>query len=290
MTSSINIQTNYSYEPCIEKCSYNFNYPKTHLTITNNDTYLSMVFLDTADQQTNITYNNADYTVSEIILTWPSLHNFNGQQLDGELIVYHVSTTGSNLWVCVPIKKSDYSSSQALSNILDESSTLANKPDLVFNYQNDDFSLQDLIPEKPFYNYTGNYGTLTGDFIVFDSLNVITINSTIFTNIFQQIINQNNLLLTGGSIYYNEKGPNLENLNDGIYISCNPTGESNDLVDISKPKNNVSFSEYNNNVMIFLKIIVGILLMIFVFACISGLFSYFSPKIKIVANAVAIPN
>ena len=194
------------------------------------------------------------------------------------------------MWVCVPIKQSDYSSSQALSNILDESSTLANKPDLVFNYQNDDFSLQDLIPEKPFYNYTGNYGTLTGDFIVFDSLNVITINSTIFTNIFQQIINQNNLLLTGGSIYYNEKGPNLENLNDGIYISCNPTGESNDLVDISKPKNNVSFSEYNNNVMIFLKIIVGILLMIFVFACISGLFSYFSPKIKIVANAVAIPN
>ena len=69
MTSSINIQTNYSYEPCIEKCSYNFNYPKTHLTITNNDTYLSMVFLDTADQQTNITYNNADYTVSEIIFT-----------------------------------------------------------------------------------------------------------------------------------------------------------------------------------------------------------------------------
>jgi hypothetical protein len=245
-----------------------------------------MSFLDPLDQKlTKVTYNNADYTVTEIILTWPSLHNFNRTKLDGELIVQHVSTTGRNLWVCVPIKKSEYSSSESLSNILDESSTLANKPNLLFNYQYDDFSLQDLIPEKPFYNYAGKYGTLIGDFIVFDPLNSITIDSTKFTTIFQKITKQNNLLLTGGAIYYNDKGPNLDKLNDGIYISCNPTGESKDLTDISKPKNNVSFGAYNNNVMILLKIIIGVLLMMFVFACISGLFSYFGPKIKKVAIA-----
>jgi hypothetical protein len=89
--------------------------------------------------------------------------------------------------------------------------------------------------------------------------------------------------------YYNDKGPNLEKLNDGIYISCNPTGESSDLVDISKPKNNVSFGAYNNNVMMLLKIIIGALLMVFVFSCISAIFSYFSPKVKKVATAIAVP-
>ena len=270
--TTINIQSSNKYEACVEKCSYNFKYPKTYLQITNKGTYLSMTFLDPQDQKlTNVKYNNADYTVTEIILTWPSLHNFNGTKIDGELIVHHISITGNNLWVCVPIKKSEYSSAESLSNILDESSTLANKPNLVFNYQYDDFSLQDLIPEKPFYNYVGNYGTLNGDFIVFDPLNSITIDSTKFTDIFQQITTQNNLLLTGNEIYYNKKGPNLEKLNDGIYISCNPTGESHDLTDISKTKNNVSFGAYNNNVMILLKIILGALLMIFVFAVVLAL-------------------
>lgn len=289
--TTINIQSSKKYESCVEKCSYNFKYPKTYLKITNNDTYLSMTFLDPIDQKlTKVTYNNADYTVNEIILTWSSLNNFNGTKIDGELIVHHVSSTGKNLWVCVPIKKSEYSSDESLSNILDQSSNNANKPNLVFNYQFDDFSLQNLIPEKPFYNYAGSYGgTLSGDFIVFDPINSITIDSNKFTNIFQNITKQNNLLLTGGSIYYNDKGPNLEKLDDGIYISCNPTGESNDLTDISKPKNNVSFGAYNNNVMMFLKIIIGALLMLFVFSCISGIFSYFSPKVKKVANAGAVP-
>jgi hypothetical protein len=40
--------------------------------------------------------------------------------------------------------------------------------------------------------------------------------------------------------------------------------------------------------MMFLKIIIGAMLMLFVFTCISGLFNYFSPKkiVKTATNAV----
>jgi len=286
--TTINIDTNKKYESCVEKCSYNFNYPsKTHLQIRNNDNVLMMNFSDPVDEKlTKVTYNNADYKIFGFFLSWPSLNSFNGKKLDGELIVRHISTTGKMLLVCVPIKKSEYSSSESLSMILDESSKLANKPNAVFNYQYDNFSLQDLIPDKPFYNY----GFENADFIVFDPINAITIDSNKFTNIFQKIVKKNaDSLPMTTAIFYNDKGPNLEKLNDGIYISCNPTGESSDLVDISKSKNNVSFGAYNNNVMMLLKIIIGALLMVFVFSCISAIFGYFSPKVKKVATAIAVP-
>jgi hypothetical protein len=286
--TTINIDTNKKYESCVEKCSFNFNYPsKTHLQITNRDNSLMMSFSDPVDQKlTKVTYNNADYKIFGFFLTWPCPISFNGKKLDGALLVLHISTTGKMLLVCVPIKKSEYSSSESLSMILDESSKLANKPNAVFNYQYDNFSLQDLIPDKPFYNY----GFQNADFIVFDPINAITIDSKKFTNIFQKIVKLNaESLPMPTAIYYNDKGPNLEKLNDGIYISCNPTGESSDLVDISKPKNNVSFGAYNNNVMMLLKIIIGALLMVFVFSCISAIFSYFSPKVKKVATAIAVP-
>ena len=42
--TTINIDTNKKYESCVEKCSYNFNYPsKTHLKITNRDNGLSII-------------------------------------------------------------------------------------------------------------------------------------------------------------------------------------------------------------------------------------------------------
>ena len=283
-----NIETDKKYESCIEKCSYNFKYPKTYLKIMNMDTYLLMKFLDPLDEKlTKVTYNNADYKIRGIFLLWPSMHNFNGKKVDGELIVQHISNTGKILWVCVPIKKSEYSSTQALSNILDESSKLANKSNMEFSYQNDDFSLQDLIPQKPFYSYTLN-SVEDVAFIVFDPINAINIDSKKFTDIFQKIIKENKgSFPTTDLIYYNEKGPNLDKLNDGIYISCNPTGESENLVDIKKPKNGISFGD-NDNVKMFIKIIIGVVLMVFVFTCISAVFNYFSPKkiINAATNAV----
>lgn len=279
MATSINIDSTVKYDICSQKCAYNFKYPETYLQIKNNSNCLSMSFLDPNDQKSaQVTYNNIDYTVSEIILTYPSLHTFNQSKADGELIIQHISTTGNNLWVCIPIKQSD-SSSGDLSDILNDPSldTYKNEANrkTVLNY-NHNFSLQHLIPVKPFYNYIGTYGALSGDFIVFDMLNAISLN----INILHNLTTPNNLILTGETIYYNEKGPNLTDLSDGIYISCKPTGESQELVDITKPKNNVTFGEYNNSLMVFIKIVIGILLLIFVFIIISSFLKLVAPKLS----------
>ena len=114
------------------------------------------------------------------------------------------------------------------------------------------------------------------DVIVFDILDAIPINKDTLTKL-QNITDPNKMTMLGEALYYNSAGPNLSKM-DGIYISCKPTGASHDLVDIAKPKNNVSFGSYNTSIIFFIKIIIGIIIMIFVFFCISSFFKIVAPK------------
>jgi carbonic anhydrase len=275
---------------CLEKCAYTFNYSETNLVIKNDNIQITITFADKTSSNP-VEYNYAKYNVSKVIITSPSLHKFNNAKVAAELIVEHEPVNGGDkLWVCVPIKVSD-SYSPFISDIINE--TAKNRPDEStepFSY-NIDFTLQQLIPIKPYYNYYGSYGSYKGNFIVFDAMNSLTINSDAYSKITgkNSIILPNNIRMIilaqqsePNPLYYNSKGPNLSKLQNEIYIDCRPTGKSGDLVDIVNPKQNSSFGEgYSQNVMIFLKIIIGIFLIIFIFSCISAILKYFAPKTPI---------
>lgn len=275
---------------CLEKCAYTFNYPETNLVIQNNGIQITATFADNTSSNP-VEYNHAKYDVSKIIIISPSLHKFDNAKVAAELIVEHNPMNGGDkLWVCVPIKVSD-SYSPFISDIINE--TAKNRPEESvepFSY-NIDFTLQQLIPVKPYYNYYGSYGPYNGNFIVFDAMNSLTINSDAYS----KITGENSIILPNdipmiilaqqsepNPLYYNSKGPNLSKLENEIYIDCRPTGKSDDLVEIVNPKQNSSFGAgYNQNVMVFLKIIIGIFLMIFIFSCISVFLKYFGPKTPI---------
>ena len=277
----VNISTNSvkladgTINKCSEKCAYNFSYPETNLIIRNDGTHLTIKCDNTTPNQ--VTYNNTQYYVHNMWLTQPSIHNFNGVKADGELMVSHVATKGgAQLYVCVPIVVSDASTaaSQYISSIITEASKLAPiESSDTFNYNNSSFTLQEIIPVKPFYNYKMRKNV---DVIVFDILDAIPINKDTLTKL-QNITDPNKMTMLGEALYYNSAGPNLSKM-DGIYISCKPTGASHDLVDIAKPKNNVSFGSYNTSIIFFIKIIIGIIIMIFVFFCISSFFKIVAPK------------
>ena len=107
------------------------------------------------------------------------------------------------------------------------------------------FTLQDIVPSKPFYSYTdpNKY-----DYIVFDITNAIGLNASTITTL-QQIIKPYPIPTPGGQLFFNSTGPNTSNIGEGIYISCQPTGSSEEETAVTYDKNvtTYDFTDITNN-------------------------------------------
>jgi hypothetical protein len=110
-----------------------------------------------------------------------------------------------------------------------------------------DFTLNNIIPKKPFYSYSGLKDST--EWIVYDILYAIPLNNKILTGL-TQIIKPFPLPTPGKGLFYNSIGPNNISLGDkGIYISCNPTGSSEEETDVTYSKASTSYdltSLFNN--------------------------------------------
>ena len=243
-TTSINISRQNVTAVCDLKCAYNFKYPETSLTANNQGSLIIFSF-----DQTNtppVVYNQQKYNVDTMMLVSPSIHIFNGATTSAELIITHTPVLGGNqLAVCVPISQS--SDSNAASNLVTEliQSVSTNAPaqgeTTIINVEGG-FILNTIVPVKPFYSYTGDDNT---DYIVFDILDAIALNSDTLTSL-TQIIQPYPLPTPGGNLFYNKNGPNLSNVGDGIYIKCKPTGSSTDEVPVEYSKNNTQSISFIN--------------------------------------------
>lgn len=239
---------------CDLKCAYNFNYSPSNSTITNHQYFLSMSY----DQQKEspVTYNGAKYNVSAVKLYKPSLHKYLGKKTDAELIIEHNPVNGGELLhVCVPIIKGSVSSSNnIIANIVKSASSSAPAKDDTTNISG--VSLQSLVPNnKPFYSYGGDY-------IVFGLLTAIQLSETTLSTL-GAIIEPFDTIMNGGEdgLFLNSKGPNSSKegvTGDGIYIDCQPTGSSEETVDIV---NETNFLD-DPNVLYTVKLIMSCLLFI----------------------------
>jgi carbonic anhydrase len=253
---------------CDLKCSYNFKYSESNITAKNNGIFISLNYDNSSVPP--VVYNNEKYNVSTILITCPSIHLFNNQTLPAEIIIEHIPVKGGKqLSVTVPIKSSSESSSATkyLSDIIQGVASSAPADGESTNMNIPGFTLNYIVPKKPFYSYTHN----NIDWIVFGHLEAIPLSSKIIDTL-SKIIKPYSVNTPKLDLFYNSKGPNTTtNFGDGIYISCKPTGSSKEETAVVYDKPPISYDLMSSEgaILIF-QIIVGC----FVFILLFFIFNY----------------
>lgn len=275
-TENINISRKNVSGKCDLKCAYNFKYSQSNSTAKNNGVNINLTYDNTSVPP--VLYNNNQYIVSNIIINCPSIHYFNGILLDAEITIEHTPVKGGpNLFVCVPIISSSESSQASilLNEIIESVATNAPVEGESTNLNLSDFNLTNIIPNKPFFSYTDDK---KNDFIVFGNLDAIPLNSNSLTTL-SQIIKPFPISTIGNSLFYNSSGPNSSgNIGGGIYISCSPTGDSDEEIPVDYSKNTTTYN-FSNMLQspifkLIFQFIIGLLVTIIVFSIISYLYSF----------------
>jgi hypothetical protein len=262
---------------CDSKCSYSFKYSESGSTAKNDGTMITLTY-DSA-KVPSVTFNQQKYNVGSIMITSPSVHTFNNELLSGEMIITHNPVKGGNsLDVCIPLKSSSASStaSQILADIIKKVAEKAPSSGDSTSL-NMTFNLQNIVPKKPFFYYTAG----TTDTIVFGELDAIPVNPDIMDSL-EEILEPYPKKIPIAELFYNSNGPTsgLE-LGDGVYISCQPTGSSEEETPVEYDKTtptskSIDFSNMLENPVVetIIYILIGCVLIGIIFYGISFFYSY----------------
>lgn len=232
MSEQINISRKNVEGRCDLKCAYNFNYTSGPIQASNGRNVIRFSFENR--NTLPVTYNKKKYRTFLSGLHYPSQLLYNDQLADAEIFILHVSEDSTQmLAVYIPIKISNDTSSATteITNIIRSISVSAPSPNQMVTIPN--INLQNIVPKKPFFSFSVN-GV---DAIAFNMLDAISISNSNFETL-KQIITPNphraNMDPTFSGLFFNSSGPNTTtSLGDGIYISCNPTGNSTETEDVS---------------------------------------------------------
>ena len=276
-TQNINIATSNITENCDYKCSYSFKYNESNSTAKNTGVSIDMTYDSTSNA--SVVFNEQKYTVGSIRITSPSIHYFNGASKPAEIIITHNPvTTGNILEVCIPFTSSTESSpaSELITQVIDKVATNAPSQGESTNLNIPNFNLQNIVPRRPYFYYNNN----NTDWIVFGPLESIPLSSSTISTL-QQIIKPFPIPTPGTSLFYNSKGPKSGiEIGDGIYISCQPTGSSEEEMPVEYNKQSSSF-DFSNVLQspIFqtiIMVIISMLIFIIIFYGISAFYNYIS--------------
>jgi hypothetical protein len=148
------------------------------------------------------------------------------------------------------------------------------------------FTLNSIVPKKPFYSYTASTKNDKNDYIIYDILDGITLNNKTLTSL-KEIIKEFPVPTPGDKLFYNQKGPNQSKVGDGIYISCQPTGSSEEEIDVETSKNTSShdlFSFDSETGKIILQIFISALIFLIVFGLLGYAYS------SLTGNTIQMPS
>jgi carbonic anhydrase len=284
-TAPIDINLSKVSGKCDFKCKYSFKYNNSACVATNRGDYISLSYDKSSSPP--VLYNSVGYDVQEVRMYSPSLHSYAGSKTDAELVIVHMSNSGTiPLLVCIPIKTNNSNSTgaQIFSSIIETMSNNAPADGESTTVNIDNYNLSDLVPQKPYFSYTATEpyqpcSTIV-DYVVFAPLNASLDITQETLDLFNTFITSNPYdVKTGTEFFYNEKGSNVSTGNGEIYIDCQPVGSSEETVNVVKNTD----SYYDFSVQDFLKnpvvkVILGSLLFIIILYLIKYLLTFIKPQ------------
>jgi len=289
----IDITSSNSSGKCDYKCDYKFKYQSSSCVGKNMGDYISLSY-DNASSSL-VTFNLISYSVKEVRIYHPSLHSFNGNKLDAELVIIHNSNTGEMpLLVCIPIKVSNSTSvsSGFFRNVITTMSKNAPSEGDSTTIRINNYNLNSLVPKKPYYSYTATepYQPCSEkvNYVVYDASEIyLDMPEDVYNN-FKKIILENYYNVKSGiSFFYNSKGPNTA-MSDDIYIDCQPVGQSDETVDVVTDNSNSTYGGFslddlkNND---FFKLIMAIIICLVILYFLFGIVSIF----KLIGKNIETP-
>ena len=287
----IDITSSKSSGKCDLKCDYKFKYQTSSCVGKNMGDYISLSYDNSSSS--SITFNLTSYIVKEVRIYHPSLHSFNGNKLDAEMVIVHTSSTGEiPLLVCIPIKISNSTSlsSGFFRNVVSTMSNNAPSEGDSTTIKMNNYNLNFFVPKKPFYSYTATepYQPCSEkvNYVVYDASEIyLDIPQDVYDK-FKKIISENYYTIKSGvSFFYNSKGANTS-MSDDIYIDCQPVGKSEETIDVV---NNSSSSTYdgfsiedlkNNDVFKFIIGVIIFLIIIYFFYSLTSISKILSKGIS----------
>jgi hypothetical protein len=277
MTTEINISSDNVVGECELKCSYNYKYVNSSCTATNNGVMILLSYDKTSTPP--VTFNNNKYDVGQIAIYSPSFHKYNGELMDAEIIITHNPILGGfQFAVAIPIIQSTSSTEATalLSEIITAVSSGAptNGESTVISLSN--YSLNKFISKKPFYNFSDTLNNI--EYIAFDKKDSIDLSQQML-NTLKSVISGYNITAYGGNLFYNKHGPNSNSTESDIYISCLPTGNSEETTQVTYNKQAIKIDVdiFSNPIF---KFIIGALIFILSFYIISLVIRYFNGDVK----------
>jgi hypothetical protein len=270
LKEEINISPANVYGKCDLKCVYNYKYQESSLTAKNNGVNISLTYEN--GNVAPVMYNNNKYIVAKILIFSPSLHIFNGSKVEAEIIVEHTPEAGGPaLFVCIPVVKSaDTTSATTLvADVVRGVGSNAPAVNETTTMNIAGFTLDKIIPKGPFFSYSGKYSDAEADFIVYGKMYAIPVGNAVIA-VLNKILKPFPLPMRGEKLFVNQKGANSSgHIGDGIYISCQPTGSSEEETDVSNNKDSTSTEFDTSWVEYLIKLLIGCIVFLAIFYIVS---------------------
>ena len=260
-------------DKCDLKCRLILEYPSEGINISSksNEVFEGIDSNMLEFQSTNgkIKYNTIDKTLDSIHIVKPSLHTYANRRIDAELILVH-----GDVLICIPVISKSYS------GILDE--ILVG----VDGGQNPNLKLDNVVPKKPFYAYSGGIGSNNNmNIIVFRKMDALSINEKWLNTLTSHDRSKTFEVDDNEKISYNQNGPENNNYDQSFPITCEPVIGVEYVEEKKKARSPFAMSEtdlneWGNKAIV--QIVVGMLIIILLYYIFGFIFKRTN---KIASNA-----